>query len=561
MLASLAPRFRATTHVALAVAKNPALLRVVVAFFLFNAVEFGTWVAILLYAYAETGAASIGLVALAQLLPAAVAAPFIAALADRYPRSRVLVATYGVQAASLGAAAAGILLGAPPAAVYLAAAVTATAIGATRPTQGALLPSISRTPAELTAANGLAGTVEGLGLLLGPLGAAAILLIGTPGHVLVIGAAGCAVASALVFRLARPGGMPQSIDADAPSPGEVHEADHESMTAGLAALRRQPATRLVVGLLGLRMVTSGGMDVLFVLLALQLFRTGDSGAAVLNAALGAGTVLGGAATFSLVGRQRLAPAMAISAIVLGGGLAAVAAVTSAALAPLVIALAGIGFAAADVVGRIILQRVTRDDVLARVLGALEGVGLAGLSLGSVLVPVVATLFSPVAALYAVAALLPIGVAVAWRGLRRIDAETRVPVRTLALLRAAPVFAPLPPPQLEAVARRARWITLETGETVIREGDVGDAYYVLERGAVRITRAGTELRVSSERGDGFGEIALLYDVRRTATVTATESSVLVAIERADFLELLTGHEQSRHAAEHDARERSPQLGKA
>jgi MFS family permease len=307
------------------------------------------------------------------------------------------------------------------------------------------------------------------------------------------------------------------------------------------------------------MVTSGGMDVVFVLLALDVFRTGDAGAALLSAALGAGTVIGGAATFALVGRQHLAPAMAMSAGLLGAGLLIVGTSDSAPLAPVLIAGAGIGYAAVDVIGRIILQRATPDAVLARVLGALEGIGLLALALGSVLVPVLAGALGPREALAVVALLLPAGVVIAWRGLRRIDRESKVPVRTLRLLQAAPVFAPLPAPQLEWVAHRARWITVEPGEAVIREGDVGDAYYVLEHGRMQISRSGGEQRVATDYGDGFGEIALLYGVRRTATVAAIEPSVLLSISRGDFLEIVTGHEHARGAAEHAAHERGAKPG--
>ena len=540
-----------------AVGRNPALRRVIVAFLLFNAVEFGTWVAVLLYAYAAFGPGSIGLVALVQLLPAGAAAPFIASLADRFERRRVLVAGYAVQGIALGVAGAGMLVLASPWVVLAFATVAAAAIAATRPTQGALLPSISRTPSELTAANSVAGTVEGVGLLAGPLGAALILALGVPGHVLIVGAVLCGLAAFLVAGVVRP-----SREGTVAGPAPAAEVDveatpdheHDGALAGLRALRRPGDSRLIVALLAVRMVTSGAMDVLFVLLALDLFRTGDSGAALLSAALGAGTVVGGGATFILVGRQRLAPAMAVSAVLVGAGLAVVAATTSAAVAPVLIAAAGMGYAATDVIGRIVLQRVTPDEVLARVLGALEGIGLVGLSVGAVLVPLLAGLVGINATILTVAALLPAGVAVAWAGLARIDRKSNVSVRTLRLLQAAPVFAPLPAPQLEWLARRAHWLTAEPGEAIIRQGDVGDAYYVLEQGAVRITRDGVEMRITSECGDGFGEIALLHDVRRTATVAAIESAVLLAVERADFLEVVTGHERSRTVAERAAFER-------
>ncbi len=559
-------RLSGSARVLAAIGRNPALLRVMLAFLLFNAVEFGTWVAVLLYAYAAAGPAAIGLVALAQLVPAGIAAPFLASIADRFDRRIALAATYVAQAASLAIAGIGMLASAPLVVVIVFAAAAATAIAVTRPAQGALLPSISRTPTELTAANGVAGTVEGLGLLGGPLGAAAILAIGDPGHVVVLGAVLCAAAAVLVARARRP-----AIDrADAPvvatpdatateaAPTGAAEHDHaveDDLLAGLRTIRRLPGTRLLIALLALRMVTSGGMDVVFVLLALDVFRTGDAGAALLSAALGAGTVIGGAATFALVGRQRLAPAMAASAAVLGGGLLIVGATESAVLAPVVIAVAGIGYAAVDVIGRIVLQRATPDAVLARVLGALEGIGLLGLALGSVVAPVLAGALGPREAIAIVALLLPASVVIAWRGLRRIDREAKVPVRTLRLLQAAPVFAPLPAPQLEWVAHRARWITVEPGDAVIREGAVGDAYYVLEHGRMEISRSSVGAqRIATEFGDGFGEIALLYGVRRTATVAALEPSVLLEIDRADFLEIVTGHEHARGAAEHAARER-------
>jgi hypothetical protein len=306
------------------------------------------------------------------------------------------------------------------------------------------------------------------------------------------------------------------------------------------------------------MVVSGAMDVLFVLLALDVLRTGNPGAGVLTAALGAGTVLGGAATFALVGRQRLAPALALSVVTLGGGLLLVGGSGSAWFAPVLVAAAGIGYAACDVVGRTILQRVTPNEVLARVLGALEGLGDAGIALGSVAVPLLVTVGGIPVALVGAALVLPVGIAIGWRGLVRIDRQVQIPIRAIALLRGVDVFAPLPPPQLESVARRARWITIDRGVEIIREGEVGDAYYVLESGGVVVTQAGKLLRTSDAYGTGFGEIALLHDVRRTATVVAVVPCVLLTLDRSDFLEAVTGHEQARSIVERVANERRQAL---
>ena len=205
----------ASLRVIAAVIKSPSLRRVELAFFLFNAVEFGTWVAILLYAYEATGPASLGLVVIAQLIPAALSAPFAALLADRPQRTHALAAGYVIQALAFGATGACMVLGLPPLIVYVSAAIAACTIGFTRPTQGALLPELSRTPEELSVANGVSGTVEGAGLFIGPLAAAAILAVGTPAAVFAVGAIVFVVAASLVVSLP-PTAHPDAVEA-APS--------------------------------------------------------------------------------------------------------------------------------------------------------------------------------------------------------------------------------------------------------------------------------------------------------------------------------------------------------
>ena len=544
-----------TLRVVRAIFGSPALRRVESAFLLFNAVEYGTWVAILLYAYARTGPASVGLVALCQLVPAAVVAPLSANLADRFRRDGVLFAGYLVQAVAFSVTAVAMAVDAPVVIVYGAAAAGATSLTITRPTQGALLPSVARTPEELTAANGLSGTVEGTGLMLGPLAAAGILAVGSPTDVYAVGAVACLVAAVLVARL--PVSARSSIVADDAHHGNEDDVgQHEGLLSGISTVRRSGPTRLVIAILALRLLTVGATDVLFVLLALEVFDIGDSGASLLSAALGLGMIAGGALTFSLVGRQRLAPVLAVAAVLWGVCLILLGTVSPVWLAAPLIVVGGTGYAACDVVGRTILQRVTPDRMLARVLGALEGIGLMGLALGAIVAPVIVAIVGIESAFVVVGLLLPLGVGVAWAGLRTIDRTALVPTRALQLLRAGTLFAPLAPPQLEAVVRRARWLTVEPGEVVIREGDQGDAYYVLESGALSVTQGGRHLRDMTERGEGFGEIALLRDVPRTATVTAVRPSVLLMLGRADFLEAVTGHPQAHDAAHRVAAERSP-----
>jgi MFS family permease len=552
-----ARRFAATSlRVIRAVLRNPALRRVQLAFLLFNTVEFGTWIAMLLYAYAASGPAAIGIVALVQLLPAAAFAPVAASMADRFRRVRVLLGGYLLQSLAFGATGATMLLGAPPMLVYVLGAVSVATLTFTRPTQGSLLPALSHTPEELTAANGVSGMVEGAGVLLGPLLAAAILVAGSPGLVFVAGGLACAAAALLVAALARTG-LPRSVrpETDASGPDPSGGSAAELVDGGVRALAEGPDTRLIVSLLGLRMLTSGALDVMLVLLALEVFQTGDAGAGILNAALGLGTMLGGAASFALVGRRRLAPALAIAAMTWGAALVVVGTLAPAYLAPAVLAIGGIGYAAFDVTGRTLLQRVTPDRSLARVLGALEGIGLVCLAAGAVVVPVLAARIGVIATVAMVGLLLPAGVLLAWARLNHIDRHAEVPTRELAVLRLNPVFQPLPAPQLEWAARSTRWVALEPGDILIREGDEGDRYYIVESGRFRVSRGGRELRIAGEPGDGIGEIALLSNVPRTATVTAIEPAVMLALERQEFLRVVTGHDGARTIVERVAASRA------
>ncbi len=526
-------RVRTTLRVAVEVFRNPILRRVELAFLAFNSVECGYWVAILIYAYGATGPASVGIVAFAQLLPAALVAPLAAALGDRYPRERVLQAGYLLVTAMTGTMAAGMLGGWPPLAVYLPAIGASISLTLVRPAQNALLPALARTPEELTAANAFSGIAEAGGFLLGPLAAAAILTISTPGAVLVALTATIAGGALFVARL-RP---------SPPIRREGHDSGESVMTeilAGFRALAADGDARLLVGVLSARMLIIGIVDVLFVSLAIDLFGTGEAGAALLSAALGAGGVIGGAAAFLLVGRRQIAPILLSCAVAWGAMFGAMGILASASLAPLLLIAGGIGLTVIDVAGRTILQRGVRDEVLARVFGILEGLTLGALTVGSILVPVVVAAVGLQASVLLFSAVLPVFLALVWPGLRGLDRRAVVPTRELALLRRLRLLEALDPPVMETIARTAAWESVPAGAAVIREGDPGDRFYVLESGAMRVTRGGRHLRDFAAVGEGFGEIALLRDVPRTATVTALRDSVLLVLSRQAFLAAVTGH---------------------
>ncbi|MCX6363591.1 MAG: cyclic nucleotide-binding domain-containing protein, partial [Actinobacteria bacterium] len=305
--------------------------------------------------------------------------------------------------------------------------------------------------------------------------------------------------------------------------------------------------RLLVGLLGSQYVLVGALDVLCVVLSMSNLGMGEAGAGFLNSAFGAGGVLGAGVTALLVARRRLAPALVAGMLTAALALGVLGLYPSRAGAFVLLAMAGLGRTVFDVTGRILLQRSAPPGVLARVFSLLESLMNFGLAIGSVMVPVLVGLSGARAALLGTALLFFVLVALAWSRLWKIDAAADVPQVEIQLLRSLPIFAPLPAPEIECLARALRPVSAAAGETVIREGEAGDCFYAIATGKVAITKAGHEVKRLG-RGEGFGEIALIHDVPRTATVTATEDTELFALEKAPFILALTGHAPAARAAD-------------
>jgi CRP-like cAMP-binding protein len=523
--------------------RNPELRRVELAFAGFNAAEWGVWIAMLVYAYEQGGATTAGLVAAAQLVPAGLAAPFAAVLADRYPPARVLALGYVAQGLAMGATAAALLAHGPPLLAYALAAVGATCVTVTRPTQSALVPALARTPDELTATNVVSGWIEAVSVLAAPAGAGVLLAVASPGWVFAVFAAVALLAALVVAPV------------QGPPPAAEPRPPLEEALAGFRLLGREPAARTLVGVLSAQFVAIGALDVLYVVLAISVLDLGGSGAGYLNAAFGAGGVAGIAVTVALIGRRRLMPALVLAVVVWGAAFALLGAWPTTIGALLLLAAAGAGRSLLDVAGRTILQRTAPGDVLSRVFGVLEGLSMAGLALGSLLTPLLVSLFGARWAIVGIGALLPLAVLLASRQLLEIDRRAPVPVVEIALLRSLPLFSPLGAPALEGLARGLVELQAPAGTAVIREGEPGDRFYVVADGELEVSAQGRELRTIG-RGDGFGEIALLENVPRTATVTARTDSSLYALDKPSFLVSVSSHPRAAGEAERLVRERLP-----
>jgi len=500
----------------------------------------GSWaytVALVVYAFDQGGASAVGLVGLVRWLPSAFASPLAAILGDRFPRVRVMLTSDLLRAVALGGMAALVVTDAPAAAIYVLAAAVAVIGTAFHPAQSALLPSLARTPEELTAANVSSSTLESLGFCVGP-ALGGLLLAFSPIWVVFLITACTFLWSALML-------APLLREAEPPL---TRESPHllDEATAGFRAIGKDPRLRLVVGLFSAQTLVNGAFGVLITVSAFDLLDLGASGVGYLNAAVGVGGIVGGLISLALVGHKRLATTFGVAVAGTGAPLLLVGGQPSTAVALIAFGLIGFANIICDVSGFTILQRGTPSEVLARVFGVLHSLIYATVAAGAVIAPVLVNAFGVRWTLVVVGLLLPILAILTHASLVRIDREPADP-RGLELLRNIPMFSPLSPPVLEQLAAGLAPVSASAGEEIIRVGDHGDRFYVVSSGEVEVFVDG---RPPKREGEGtyFGEIALLRDVPRTATVRAATDVELYALDRDDFLPAVTGHAGRAQAAE-------------
>jgi MFS family permease len=521
--------------------RNPDLARAQVAFLAFSVTEWASYIALVVYAFAHGGTAAIGIVSLVILIPAAVIAPAGSILGDRYRRERVYLYAEAAMALFCGLTAAAMLLDAPPVVVYAAACVAVWVLSLVRPIHGALLPWIAREPAELTTAYTSSGLIESVCVLLGPLLAAAGFGIGEalevsgPGLVFVVLAGLLGIGAALLSRIRT---------RSAPEPDGERPAIRSELAAGFRYVWADRRPRVIVTMLGLSSFVEGMLDTLIVVLAIELLGLGQSGVGLLNAALGVGGIIGAAAAVVAGTRERLFPAFRMGSFVYGAPLALIGAVP--ALGALMLGVSGIGGAQLDVTGRTMLQRVIPDEKLTRSLGVLESAYMGAEGLGAAAAAVLIAWVGAEWTFVICGALLPLAALALRTRLRAVDVGARVPADDLELLGRTSLFEPLPPSALERLARNSIPVQAVAGQVVIREGDAGDRVYVIAEGETEVSSAGRHVATLGP-GGYVGEIALLRDVPRTATVTASTDVRFLCLERDVFLRTMTGHEPARAAA--------------
>jgi MFS family permease len=505
----------------------------------------GAWaytIAIAVYAFQQDGAYAVGLIGLARWIAAGAASPFTGALGDRFPRVRVMVSADVLRAGLLGAMALIVAADGSPFAVYTVS-IVGTVIGtAFRPAQAALVPGLARTPEELTAANVAASTIESVGIFVGPaLGGVLVAAAGV--EATFAAAAGLLLWSAALIG---PVDEPARRSADGEDGAEPSDGFLRETAEGFRAIVADRRLTVLTGLFAAQTFVDGALGVLVVVLALDTLDLGASGVGYLNSVLGVGGIIGGIAAAALVARARLGTDFGGGIVLWGVPLVLVGIWPDPLVAIVALAVVGVGNTIVDVSGDTLLQRAVPDEVLARAFAAMESVTLVAVALGSVAAPVLVDVAGDRWALVVVGAVLPVLAALSWRSLSGMD-QTAPPAPELELLRSVPLFAPLPPPTLEYLAGRLVRRRVDAGETIVTQGERGDRFFLVADGAVEVAPGEGAVRRLG-RGEFFGEIALLRDVPRTATVVATTDAELLELSGEEFVAAVTGNAEALRAAD-------------
>jgi MFS family permease len=495
------------------------------------------FIGVLVYAYEQGGAEATGLSAIALHLPSVVLAPMLAALAERYRPHRVRIVAMILQTLSFAVAALAAFAELEVAFVVVAGTIGVVAATALGPAGAVLRPAIVRSSRELTVANLWTGYAYSISVFAAPAVATGMLLLGGATAVLAacVAFAGLALFVSLIGHPADPPG------------GGAHRAHALAlMVRNLRSVRSRPGVVGVLAVAGGQFFVVGALDIIIVVAAESELGLGPSGPGILGAAFGLGAFVSGLVTTVLVDRARLAPVLVVGLAAIGAAALVLGVELSLVTAFVLLPLIGLSRSVIDLLSVVLLQRSADPHAVGSMFAVREMAAGVGLISGSAVTQVLISVGGVDAALLGVGSFFGLLLLSTWRALRVADDSADVPVVAMSLLRQHPIFAPLPTPTLETVARTSIELAVEPGDRVIVEGDAGDRFYAVLEGSFTVASGRVEIATIG-RGGGFGEIALLSDVPRTATVTAVTSGSVVASDRAPFLVAVTGHGSERQAA--------------
>ncbi|WP_025734887.1 MFS transporter [Mycobacterium genavense] len=394
-----------------------------------------------------------------------------------------------------------------------------------------MLPAITQRPDDLVRAHAALGTTDKLGILVGPVAGGLMLAATSPTAALSV-AAVLALGGVAAVTTVRVGGAERVRGA----PGDGPRNALGETVKGVRTVVG-PQVRSIVVVTALAFLMLAASEVFVVPMAIDLLHWGQAGPGVLTALIAGGGLLGGL-TLGAIGKCRLGPWFVVAGVVMALALTLMAAAPHYAVVLAATIAFGAGSALVVMAGQVQIQSLIPLSAGGRVLGAMEGLSQFAMAAGAWATTRVTQGWSLRTSLLALAVLVVSATVAVARSLLQTDAwvaATRQPVDALDEIA---LFAPLTNVLRERIATQIHREMVGAGEVVTDQGEYGDSFYIVEAGTLDVCVDGRHVRTLGA-GDFFGELALLRDTPRTATVRATSDCRLWVLPRRAFLTVLTG----------------------
>lgn len=497
--------------------------------------------------YHQLGPVGPGWFIIVRQITGALSAPVYAALAGRFRRERVLACSIVARGIAVALVIPVVELHAVNALLFLAIALEGFAQSAPKALNDALLPWLADSPAQLVAANAITALLETAGVSAGAgVAAVAIYFSGTSAALTTV-AVLCVLGAWPLFAI-------RGIDTRVGNDGSRVLTE---LAGGIGVLRRSPNARVVIVVMALTAALTGIAQSLVASIATDLLHLGEDGTPLLIGAVGVGGLIGGISSLSL-GRRSISLPLVVSLV--GCALALfVLTVTSAAVVALpVLSVLGIGIAYQLVCGRTLLQRSASGRSLDLLVGinaliVVTVTGVAGLCAAQLNAAIglretlwLAVGLAVLGAVYAV-----------WR-LTQVERLSPVEREELDAIRSVPAFKPLSVAAANQLASALIAIQPADGDVVVRQGDPAEDMFLIASGVFDTLVDGQHVR-TLQHGEHFGEIALLFNAPRTATVRCVQTGTLWQLRRDDFLSAITGNSTSRETIQAIADQRLADAG--
>lgn len=507
--------------------------------------SFAVTTALAIYGLEVAGALGAGLAG-ARVIPAAAAGVFGGRVAGRGRPGSVLLGVLIGQLLAVGAIACALYAGAPFGVVLALAAVDAVLSVPYRPAQARLLPTMARTPSELTALAARLSNVKGASQVIGALAGALAMD--------AAGARAAFVLATLMLALAAGG----SLLVVRRVQGQTHAPAAAGALRGGGGFRIASGVGRVMAVWGVRSFGRGLWLTMTTVVAIELIGVGESGVGLLMAASGIGVLAGFPASRLLVGHHSLLRPLAAALALSGAPLLLIAAVPEPVPALAAVSLWGFGTALADATLSSLLFRIVSGRDLPPVVGVTESLKLGLAGAGALAVPLLVGLLGIRGAIAFIAALPFALLALEWRGLREVDETAGRRVKRVELLGRVPLLQTLRVDALEHAAAALVPVGVPAGAEVVRQDDShARRFFMVEDGMADVLVDGWLVSTLGP-GSSFGEKALLRPVPRAATVRARTPLRLQALDRQAFLAATTGAQDGTIPEPEAAEPRAPAL---